>query len=68
MIFVDYLIRAADEPDPHKRMLDVASFILSSFWAVPNRTLSPFNPLLGETYELVTNKYKFISECVKTTP
>jgi hypothetical protein len=27
-----------------------------------NRTKKPFNPVLGETYELVTEDFRFVSE------
>ena len=32
------------------------------------RTKKPFNPMLGETYELVTEDFKFISEQVSHHP
>jgi hypothetical protein len=34
----------------------------SSNLLITGRTAKPFNPLLGETYELVTPKYRFYSE------
>lgn len=33
-----------------------------------NRTSKPFISLLGETYELITDKFKFVGECVRTVP
>lgn len=36
-----------------KRLLYVAAFAASSYSSTPGRTRKPFNPLLGETYELV---------------
>ena len=32
-------------------MLHVAAFAVSSYSGTKNRTLKPFNPLLGETFE-----------------
>ncbi len=38
---------------PHsiERMLHVAAFAVSGYSGTNNRTLKPFNPLLGETFE-----------------
>mmetsp|Transcript_8283 Transcript_8283/g.13853 ORF Transcript_8283/g.13853 Transcript_8283/m.13853 type:complete len:207 (+) Transcript_8283:2072-2692(+) len=42
---------------------------LSSFyWSVKMRKRKPFNPMLGETYELVTDKFRLICEKVMHTP
>ena len=49
-------------------MLDVVSFIIASQWVVNKRSAKPFISLLGETYELVTDKFKFLSEHVKSNP
>jgi hypothetical protein len=32
------------------------------------RKRKPFNPMLGETYELVTENYRFLAEKVQHTP
>lgn len=36
-----------------ERMLYVAAFAVSGYSSTAGRTSKPFNPLLGETYELV---------------
>ena len=68
MMFADYLIDAAEEPDVCKRMALVATFIAATQWVALNRTSKPFISLLGETYELITDKFKFVGECVRTAP
>jgi len=67
-MFSDLLIKASREPDPARRMTHIVSFIAASQWVVNNRVSKPFISLLGETYELVTPKFKFIAECVKSLP
>mmetsp|Transcript_31862 Transcript_31862/g.90503 ORF Transcript_31862/g.90503 Transcript_31862/m.90503 type:complete len:788 (+) Transcript_31862:469-2832(+) len=49
-----------------RRLLLVAAFAASSYSSTVGRTRKPFNPLLGETYELVMPEkgFKFISEKV----
>lgn len=38
-------------PQSIERMMHVAAFAVSSYSGTNNRTLKPFNPLLGETFE-----------------
>lgn len=38
-------------PQSIERMLHVAAFAVSGYAGTNNRTLKPFNPLLGETFE-----------------
>ena len=47
--------------------LSIAHFA-SSFSISKYRTKKPFNPLLGETYELVTKDVRFMSEQVSHHP
>lgn len=57
--------KAALDEDPVKRL---ALAVISSALIAPNsmkmRKKKPFNPMLGETYELVTDKFKIVSEKV----
>ena len=53
---------------PTKRMLYLACIYSSAFNQVLGRLSKPFNPLLGETYELVTPKFRFLAECVSHHP
>jgi hypothetical protein len=62
------LENAALEDDPHMRIAMVAAFTTVQYYSIPNRTLKPFNPLLGETYEYVCKDFKFLSEQVSHHP
>lgn len=67
--YSDLLNKAADlkvSPDPCKRLEYIAAFAVSSISNNIDRLSKPFNPLLGETYELVREDlgFKFISEQV----
>ena len=44
------------------------AFAVSSFSSNYGRLGKPFNPLLGETFELVRDDFRFISEQVKHHP
>ena len=50
------------------RMALVATWTLAGNMAIIGRTDKPFNPMLGETYELVTPKYRFMAEQVSHHP
>lgn len=52
------------------RLLKVAAFAVSPYSSTVGRTSKPFNPLLGETYELVhvEKGFRFISEKVSHHP
>lgn len=66
-----YLIRRASrQPEPLERMQLVAAFAVSAVASQWERTGKPFNPLLGETYELVREDlgFRFISEQVSHHP
>ncbi|XP_072304773.1 oxysterol-binding protein-related protein 2b isoform X2 [Eucyclogobius newberryi] len=66
-----YLInRASSLPDSIQRMQAVAAFAVSAVASQWERTGKPFNPLLGETYELVREEqgYRLISEQVSHHP
>ena len=42
--------------------------MISRYTTVVGRTRKPFNSLLGETFELVTSQYRFVSEQVSHHP
>ncbi|KAM3618151.1 uncharacterized protein V6R79_016290 [Siganus canaliculatus] len=66
-----YLInRACSLSDSIERMQAVAAFAVSAVASQWDRTGKPFNPLLGETYELVREEqgYRLISEQVSHHP
>lgn len=49
-------------------MIYVAAFNMSQYKGTLNRVSKPFNPILGETYELVRPEFKFLSEQVSHHP
>ena len=67
--YSDLLNKAADlnvSPDPCKRLEYIAAFAVSSISNNIDRLSKPFNPLLGETYELTREDlgFRIISEQV----
>jgi hypothetical protein len=64
----DLLESAVTEKDPYMRMALVASFVTVQYYSIEYRTLKPFNPLLGETYEYVCKDFKFLAEQVSHHP
>ena len=44
------------------RLAYVSAFSATFLTVLERNATKPFNPLLGETYELVTSKFKFIAE------
>ncbi|GAB1287310.1 Oxysterol-binding protein-related protein 2 [Apodemus speciosus] len=66
-----YLIhKASNQSQPLERMQSVAAFAVSAVASQWERTGKPFNPLLGETYELIREDlgFRFISEQVSHHP
>ena len=62
------LDEAVKEPDPLVRIALVGSFCAAQYSNLVGRTLKPFNPILGETYEYATNDVRFFSEQVSHHP
>ena len=58
----DYFQKAIKEDNSVKRMLHMACYNMATFFLVKGRNGKPFNPLLGETFELVTDNIRFIAE------
>mmetsp|Transcript_17862 Transcript_17862/g.30325 ORF Transcript_17862/g.30325 Transcript_17862/m.30325 type:complete len:125 (+) Transcript_17862:1959-2333(+) len=54
--------------DPLMRIIQVAVSLCSSYQLVKGRTAKPFNPMLGETYELVTPHFRVLAEQVSHHP
>ena len=61
-----YLLKlAADQKDnPENRMMFVATFAVSALASNFERMGKPFNPLLGETYELQREDFRIVCEQV----
>jgi len=68
MGFYDLLTFASKQDDPYIRMAYVLAETCAVQWFVLNRTKKPFISLIGETYELVTDKFKFYGENVSAFP
>ncbi|KAL3470804.1 Oxysterol-binding protein-domain-containing protein [Aspergillus californicus] len=73
MEYSSLLDRAAQLPDANERLLHVTAFALSSLSSnrVRERAIrKPFNPMLGETYELVREDmgFRFVAEKVSHRP
>eukprot|EP00347_Sterkiella_histriomuscorum_P007059 403350406 len=64
----DLLERAAQEPNSLIRLALITAYTATRYTNVNGRMNKPFNSLLGETYELVTTKYRFVSEQVSHHP
>ncbi|XP_059473357.1 oxysterol-binding protein-related protein 2 isoform X3 [Neocloeon triangulifer] len=59
---------AAEQEDPVDRMKYVAAFAVSALSSNWDRLGKPFNPLLGETYELERDDFRVICEQVSHHP
>ncbi|XP_065220938.1 oxysterol-binding protein-related protein 1 [Planococcus citri] len=68
MEYVDLLEKASEESDPVGRMQYVAAFAVSAVSCNWQRIGKPFNPLLGETYELERDNFRVICEQVSHHP
>ena len=59
----NYLLdMAATEQDPVRRHALVACHAITTLTCVERTTTKPFNPLLGETFEYVTDDFESLSE------
>jgi len=69
MEYTDSLDKAAVTEDPYKRMAHVVAYTMGPFAAV-ERAWKPFNPILGETFELHKGDkgIKYIAEQVSHHP
>ncbi|ALC42643.1 CG3860 [Drosophila busckii] len=68
MEYAELLTRASQEDNPADRMKYVAAFAVSALASNWDRLGKPFNPLLGETYELEKNNFWIICEQVSHHP
>lgn len=51
-----------------KRIMLVAAFGIAQYKCTDNRLNKPFNPILGETFELIGKDYKYFAEQVSHHP
>ena len=68
--YMDLLIKAGVEPSKEKQMCYIAAFLIGEIFLNIGRSLKPFNPIIGETYEYFDNekKFRFYSEQVTHNP
>lgn len=62
MEYSDLLNKADQSDDPLIRMIYVIAFSISQYKGPDSRLFKPFNPILGETFELLTPDYKYFAE------
>ena len=68
MEYEDLLVKANQWDDSLLRVAYISAYSASQYANLEERTLKPWNPVLGETYELVTNYFKFFAEQVSHHP
>ena len=68
MEYSSLLDRANNEEDPCVRLALAVTFTIAQYGNIEGRNLKPFNPVLGETYELCLPQFKFMSEQVSHHP
>lgn len=62
------IAKAAKKEDSLLRLIYVTAFCVAQYGGTQFRCSKPFNPILGETYEFKTKKWKFIGEQVSHHP
>jgi hypothetical protein len=68
LTYSSILIKASEEQDPCLRLALVCCFAVSGYAGSDERLMKPFNPLLGETFELEKDGFRVISEQVSHHP
>ena len=68
MQFEHLVSTAAEQTDQLKRLAYVTGFCIAQYGGTQFRCSKPFNPVLGETFELKSQGWKFISEQVSHHP
>ena len=68
--YMDLLIKAGNETSKEKQMCYISAFLIGEMFLNLGRSLKPFNPIIGETYEFFDNekKLRFYSEQVSHKP
>ena len=62
MEYYEVLQTANKEMDSCLRMCYVMGFAIGAYAGNIDRNKKPFNPILGETYELIHKDFTFVSE------
>ena len=68
--YMDLLIMAGNESSRELQMCYISAFLIGEIFLNIGRSLKPFNPIIGETYEYFDNekKFRFYSEQVSHKP
>ena len=68
--YLDLLNKAANEPKKEIQLCYISAFIIGEIFLNIGRTLKPFNPIIGETYEYFNNNLylRYYSEQVSHKP
>lgn len=66
--YIHILDTAAEEESSQMRLALVATYIVAGYSPASKCIAKPFNPLLGETFEIVTDKFVFLNEQVSHHP
>ena len=62
MEYEDLIVKADAEKDQYKRMCYIAAFYIAQYKCSDKRLNKPFNPILGETFELKRPTYLYFAE------
>jgi hypothetical protein len=62
MEYESLLSKAANEKDAFKRLIYVTAFGVAQYKCSDKRINKPFNPILGETFELKRGTYRYFAE------
>lgn len=68
MEYNSLLDKALLQKDSLRRLAFVSAYSMTLLTSIERNSTKPFNPLLGETFELVTPGFKFIAEQVSHHP
>ena len=68
--YMDLLIKAGNESSKEMQMCYISAFLIGEIFLNLGRSLKPFNPIIGETYEFFDNerKFRYYSEQVSHNP
>ena len=68
--YLDLLNKASEEPKPEMRLCYISAFIIGEIFINNGRTLKPFNPIIGESFEYFINEsnFRYYAEQVSHKP
>jgi hypothetical protein len=66
--YCDLLDKAMEESDSIRRLAFVSAYVITNLTCIERNVTKPFNPLLGETFELETPSFRFLAEQVSHHP